>query len=121
METNGYKHTEEWKESMRQKMLGRKVTWAVKGEKQHNWKGDNVSYGALHAWIRRTLGSPSYCVNCGIDESPMGKGIKRSYFHWANISHQYKRDLKDWMRMCYSCHKKHDMQYRLINNATATM
>lgn len=71
-------------------------------EKHHFWKGNNVGYSALHAWIRRKLGSPLKCDNCGKEDDKI-----RSY-HWASILHKYSRDLSEWMRLCVSCHSKYD-------------
>lgn len=72
-------------------------------EENPNWKGNKVRYQALHQWVRRHLGTPEKCdgKNCS--------GKSRRY-HWANISGKYKRSLKDWVRLCVSCHLKMDWQ-----------
>lgn len=72
----------------------------IKGSKNQNWKGDKVGYMALHDWVRRTLGKPKYCEHCKTTEAKM--------FDWANISGKYKRNIKDWKRLCRSCHIKYD-------------
>jgi len=72
------------------------------GDKHPNWKGDDVSYPALHGWVRRKLGKPNECVECGVTNA------KR--YEWANISGKYKRDLKDWKRLCASCHRIMDLK-----------
>lgn len=72
------------------------------GEEANQWKGDAVGYGALHDWVRRKLGTPKKCEKCGFESS---NGRR---FHWANKSHQYKRELNDWMRLCAKCHKEYD-------------
>lgn len=71
-------------------------------ELSNNWKGDKVGYEALHQWVRRHKGAPMKCEWCG-KESKIPQMI-----HWANKSNEYKRDLKDWVRLCAKCHKKHD-------------
>lgn len=71
----------------------------IMNERNPNWKGDKVGYMALHAWVGRKLGKPSYCTHCFKTE---GK------FEWANKSGEYKRDLDDWIRLCKSCHNKYD-------------
>lgn len=81
------------------------------GKEHPAWKGDKVGYHALHTWITRRLGSPSKCERCGTTTA------KR--FQWANISHKYKRDLGDWMRLCPSCHIRYDNAYRKTLNNTA--
>lgn len=66
-----------------------------------NWKGDAVGYTALHDWVRRNLGTPQGCDDCGTTE-------KRIY-QWSNMSGEYKRDLSDWKRRCIPCHKSYDL------------
>ncbi len=80
----------------------------MKGENNPAWKGDNVSYRALHIWIRRQLGSPIKCENCGkIKTTP--KSID-----WANTDHKYERILIKWKSWCKSCHRLYDYK----NNTT---
>lgn len=68
------------------------------GEDHQFWKGDDVGYAALHAWVSRRLGTPSCCARCGTTTA-------RRY-EWANISREYRRDLTDWERLCVSCHRR---------------
>ncbi len=77
-----------------------KITWFKKGHKPYAWKGDKVGYHALHAWIARHFGKPKICEDC--------KTTKAKKYVWANISGEYKRDLKDFKRLCTSCHIKFD-------------
>ncbi len=69
-------------------------------DKNHNWKGDEVGYTALHLWVSRRLGKPKYCDFC--------HAIDKKKYEWANISKEYKRDITDWKRLCSSCHQKWD-------------
>ena len=71
-----------------------------RGGHHHAWKGDQVGYLALHSWVIRNLGQPNRCEHC--------KSLNAKRYHWANISRQYKRDLKDWIRLCASCHVNFD-------------
>ena len=92
-------------------MLGRKFPEIVrmkikesfpKGENHFNWKGNKVSYRALHRWVHHWLGEPKKCEFCGrIKDTP--KSI-----HWANKSGRYLRDLTDWISLCVQCHKEYD-------------
>ena len=75
-------------------------------ENHPGWKGDKVSYTGLHRWVERKLGRPKKCELCGI--------TKNKTYHWANISGEYKRELKDWIRVCVSCHHKIDKERRKI-------
>jgi hypothetical protein len=70
------------------------------GKKAYNWKGNEVSYAGIHNWLYRELGSPKTCWFCGNT-----KAIK---YDWANVSGRYKRELKDWVRLCRSCHQHMD-------------
>jgi hypothetical protein len=72
------------------------------GNKSANWKGNNVGMGALHEWVIKNLGQPTVCEYC------KKTGLTSHNIHWANKSHEYKRDLNDWLRLCVSCHHKYD-------------
>ena len=72
-------------------------------DKHYRWKGDNVSYSALHHWINKKLGHPFVCEHCGKSEGRL---------EWANIDHTYRRVLEDWIRLCKSCHRKYDNKMR---------
>jgi hypothetical protein len=73
------------------------------GDKNPMWKGENVSYGGLHDYIKRHLSKPKLCQHCK----------SKSPYDCANISGEYKRDLSDWEWLCRSCHMKLDGR---INN-----
>lgn len=68
------------------------------GAAHYEWKGDGVGYRSLHVWVRRHRGAPTECERCGATE-----GIE-----WANLSHEYRRDLADWIALCRRCHAQHD-------------
>ena len=75
------------------------------GEKNSNWKGDNVGYSGLHRWLRKKLGNPKECQNCKREGK---KNNGRWNLEWANKSHKYKRDLADWIGLCRFCHIAYD-------------
>lgn len=64
------------------------------------YKGDNASYISLHGWVRRHKIDPKECEHCG---------DKKVKLQWANKSHEYKRQLDDWIRLCIPCHRKYDL------------
>jgi len=72
----------------------------ARGDNHHNWRGDEVSYGALHSWVYRQLGKAIKCESCG---TPNAKK-----YEWANISKQYKRNINDWRSLCTPCHRRFD-------------
>jgi hypothetical protein len=108
--TLGYKYTSEQKERVRKTHLGytqssetvakRRETLIQNSTKRKDWKGDDVGYRGLHERIKTRLGKPNKCSHCGT--------TAKSMYHWANVSGEYKMDLKDWIRLCVSCHKKFD-------------
>lgn len=71
------------------------------GANHRIWKGEKVSYAALHHWVKRNKGRIQKCENCGLNDP------ERTY-HWANIDGAYKRDLDDFIRLCVPCHSRHD-------------
>lgn len=106
----GKKHTEETKIKMSLAHKGKKLTEEhknkIKGDKNPNWKGDNASNVAIHAWLVRILGKASEhkCEHC-----------PKQAKHWANKKHDYKRILKDYMALCISCHRIYDYKYNNYN------
>lgn len=74
----------------------------LKHEENHNhWSGDAVGNKGVHAWVRRQKGRPNFCEIC--------KSTTKKNYHWANIGHEYKRRLEDYVRLCVSCHKRYDL------------
>jgi len=88
--TRGFKHTEETK---------RAISIKNRGEKNGMWKGDNIKYRALHAWLVSEYGKANKC-----EKDLTHKGM----FVWANISGKYLRDRNDFKMLCQSCHMKSD-------------
>ncbi len=110
----GKKMPKKWAEKARISRIGKMKAWnkgkiadkdnrVLSGDKHYAWKGDNVGNKSLHNWIRRKLGTPMICQLC---DKEVEKTIQ---IHWANISHTYKRDLNDWIRLCVPCHKNYDL------------
>jgi len=97
----GKKLSPETKQKISKSLMGRN-TWmkGVEGEMATRWRGDDVGYSGVHIWINKELGKPQECEYCGTTEKRM--------YHWANISHEYKRDVSDWARLCVPCHSKYD-------------
>ena len=82
---------------------GKKLSWMT-GENHCAWKGSKVGYRALHTWVRKQLGTPDKCGNCG------KSGLSGKHIHWANKSGKYTRDISDWLRLCTPCHKAYDLK-----------
>ncbi|MFA5990482.1 MAG: hypothetical protein WC803_12875 [Sphingomonas sp.] len=72
------------------------------GEEHPGWKGDNAGKLAMHHWVINRKGKPSLCEHC--------KKTDKKKYEWANVDHEYKRNLEDYIRLCTSCHRKYDME-----------
>ena len=61
---------------------------------------DNPSYTGLHTYMHKILDKtkPKNCEHCGLEKK----------LEMANKSHQYKRELDDWLWLCKKCHFKYD-------------
>lgn len=86
---SGREMSEDWR---------RKIAAAKTGDKNSLWKGNDVSYKTLHQWVLRHKGKPESCEFCGSTHT----------MNWANKSHQYLRELDDWLALCKKCHWKYD-------------
>lgn len=82
-------HTEKAKEKIRQSKIA---------EKNPNWKGNDVRYGALHRRIWRLKPRPQFCEDC-----KTGRALDL-----ANISQEYKYNVSDWEWLCRKCHMRKD-------------
>ena len=82
--------------------MGHAPSYIAFGVNNHQWRGDNVKYSGLHAWVEKELGKPNKCEHCKTEE------VRR--YNWANVSRKYKRIKSDWIRLCIPCHKKYDVQ-----------
>ena len=84
---------------------GHKGMSIPKGEEHWEWKGEEVSYIALHKWVVRCKGNPKVCEHCGKIGKITGD---RWNIEWANIDHKYRRFLQDFIGLCRTCHCKYD-------------
>lgn len=76
----------------------KKIGDAQRNEKNHRWKGDDVSYKALHIWVRKNFPKPDLCMLC-----------KKVYPRdLACITGIYNRELRNWAYLCQRCHCKWD-------------
>lgn len=69
-------------------------------DKNPAWKGNAVSYRALHSWVVRNWGKPMKCENCGTTTAKM--------YDWSNKTGTVSRDRSNWQRFCRSCHQYYD-------------
>ena len=76
------------------------------GSKNHQWRGDNVSYRSLHKWVHRNKPKPNNCENCQ----------QQKKLEAANISGKYLRILSDWEWLCRRCHMEKDGRLEKIHS-----
>jgi hypothetical protein len=83
----------------------------MKDELHYNWKGDSAQVTAKHNWVAVRKTKTGVCSVCGRTPKP----FKNSKFgtDWANIDHQYRRVLDDYVEMCRPCHRIHDRELRV--------
>lgn len=66
------------------------------------WKGDEISYNALHKWVNYRLRKSGVCSICG----------EKKKTDWASKSKKAKRDLNDYIELCRKCHVKYDDSHK---------
>jgi len=102
----GKKRTKKQIKQMSIRLLAREM----KGINHPLWKGDNVGYTQLHAWIRTYYPKPKLCEICK----------KKPPYDLANISGEYKRDINDFRWLCRKCHMKSDGRYDKLKQQKGT-
>lgn len=85
------------------KKISSTLTGRYRSEASPHWKGNKISYSALHKWIHKHYGSPGKCEKCGF------KSQSNRKIHWARKPGTHSREKRDWMRLCVPCHKNHDL------------
>lgn len=113
---SGKHHTKETRKRWSKIRTGRQISQETKNkmslvrkginsnEKHYLWKGDDVGYFALHTWIRKKLPSTKSCQIC----------LLKPPYDCACITGVYNRELKNWARLCKSCHKILDNRKKQI-------
>lgn len=74
------------------------------GANHYSWKGEGVGYRGLHYWLRRTLGVPDKCSKCDKADT------RPRFIQWASVNGKYPRDPRNYVPLCGSCHKLHDLE-----------
>jgi hypothetical protein len=80
-------------------MLVEKTENLVADHEKKGWTRTN-KYRNLHWWVKRRLGRPNKCDECGNE--------KAKRYDWANKSGKYLKDISDWVRLCTKCHYDKD-------------
>lgn len=90
----GRELTRRHKNKISQSLLSKKLG----GKQHHLYKEEGFSYSAVHNWLRYNFGKADRCDFCGSNRN----------IDWANKSHNYTRELNDWIKLCKKCHWKYD-------------
>lgn len=69
------------------------------GENHPFWKGNDVGYYALHAWVKKHKPKPLACERCGRINCRL---------ECANRDGKYSRNPEDYDWLCRKCHTKQD-------------
>lgn len=67
------------------------------GSKNPRWKV-SPSYQSMHQWVSRHKNKIGKCSMC--------RSSKKT--QWANLNHEYRRKLEDYLELCHKCHNKYD-------------
>lgn len=78
----------------------------LRGNESPNWKGNNVGYAGVHAYIKKYMKHKGVCECCGKETE---------YLDLANISQDYKRDFSDWEYLCRKCHMIKDGRIKRLS------
>jgi len=88
----GMKRTKEHREN---------TSKAMRGSKNHRWKGEDANKNSKHRYVSKIKPKPKGCEFCG----------KKRRLALANLqNHNYTKNPKDYVWLCYSCHKKFDLK-----------
>jgi hypothetical protein len=73
------------------------------GSEHHLWMGEKAHVKTKHRWVMFHKGKAIQCLHCA-NKSP------EKIIDWANVDHQYKRNLDDYIPLCRKCHRKYDKE-----------
>lgn len=81
-----------------------------RGEANHNWKGDGISYFTAHDRLRRWRGPASECVRCS-SSGPYQWAYDRENAKKRLVENgmPFSPDVNDYIPLCVSCHKLFDL------------
>lgn len=106
----GKHHSEETKRKLSEINKGKipsketreKISKALREENSPEWKGKNASYLAMHNWLNKYFGKPSFC------ENPFCEGRSKNFEWCLKKEKEHDHDKNNYIRLCRSCHRKYD-------------
>lgn len=75
------------------------------------WATNVRKYQSIHLWMKTHYGQPQICEFCKRVD------LVSTQYHWSNKSGKYLKDLSDWQRLCFKCHREYDGKTVSINRA----
>lgn len=76
---------------------------AKTGKDNPTWT-EEPKYNAIHAWVREYKEPMVECSRCG-------ESGEDTVLHWANVDHEYRRNLDDYICLCVKCHCEYDRKF----------
>lgn len=93
----------------------------ITGKNHPAWK-EKLTYSGIHQWMKNNYGKALVCQNSECYYPRKNRSgitiLRPKIYHWANISGEYKKDIKDWIQLCPSCHRKWDLNIIEIDLST---
>lgn len=84
------------------------------GQGHPSWKGGDAGYFSIHQWFTKQYGRPNPCEHC--EDRGHEEKDGRWSIQWAKKRDcGYTRDVKDYLKLCRSCHRKYDMTENEMN------
>lgn len=74
-----------------------------KGVDTPRWKGDKAGKTAVHKWLAKHFGRPSFCIHPDCNK-------KSKNYEWCKIEgRSYTHNSEDYIWLCKSCHRRYDL------------
>lgn len=94
-------HSDEHKRKIGLTSTGRVLSTEAREKiSKSKYKGDDAGVTEKHAWLRKLFGKANHCEYCHQN---------KSRFLWASLTHDYTRDVEDYIQLCDLCHRNYDL------------
>jgi len=96
----GKKLSDQHKKKLSEALKGKEC---LRGENNSGWKGADVGYHGIHAWLRKYFGNANKC------ENPNCQYTNPKRFEWALLKGcKYERKKENFWMLCKGCHSQYD-------------
>ena len=118
----GQPKTENWRKAMKESVPWNKGTRGMvkpnkssftrkrtAGRRNIGWRGDDVGYFGSHSWMIRNYGKADICENRECNILDIICYERSTTYDWAFMGEgKFKRDRSLYVKLCHSCHLRHD-------------